>query len=178
MEVMSEPHPAPEPRSRGDRPSGRPDGLPCPHLYRLSPALGARLVGAALLVLAVLVLVTTVVVGTTGLPSDVLVAVSAGGLLAVLGLGLWLRTRAHVLRVDEDGYAVRLVRGAGRRVARWTEVSEAATASPHGVPCFVMHLRDGAITTIPVQALAVDGDRFVREMQRRLAAGQRYRPLG
>ena len=72
---------------------------------------------------------------------------------------------------------MRLVRGAGTRHARWTEVTEAATSSPRGVPCFVMHLRDGGTTTIPVQALAVDREDFVREMQRRLAAGQRLRPL-
>jgi len=151
--------------------------LPTPYTYRLAPTLAARLVGPALVLLAVLVLGLTALVAAADLSPDLLVLGAALGLLAVLGLGWWLRTRAWVLRVDEDGYAVGLVRGAGTRRARWTDVAQAATASPRGIPCFVLHLKDGTATTIPVQALAVDREDFVRQMQRRLAAGQKLRPL-
>ena len=41
----------------------------------------------------------------------------------------------------------------------------------------MLHLKDGTRTTLPVQALAVDREDFVREMQRRLAAGQKLKPL-
>ncbi len=152
-------------------------GLPTPHVYRLAPAMAARLMGPALVLLALLVLGLTALVAAAGLPPDLLVVGIAVGLAAVLTLGWWLRTRAWVLRVDEDGYAVRLVRGAGTRRARWTDVAQAATASPRGVPCFVLDLKDGTRTTVPVEALAVDREDFVREMQRRLAAGQRLKPL-
>lgn len=152
--------------------------LPTPYSYRLAPAMAARLVGPALVVLAVLVLALTALVAATSLPPDLLVLATAVGLAAVLTLGWWLRTRAWVLRVDEEGYVVRLVRGAGTRTARWGDVANAATTSPGGIPCFVLHLKDGSSTTIPVQALAVDREDFVREMQRRLAEGQKLRPLG
>lgn len=152
-------------------------GLPTPHVYRLAPSMAARLMGPALVLLALLVLGLTALVAATGLPPDLLVVGIALGLATVLTLGWWLRTRAWVLRVDEEGYAVRLVRGAGTRAARWTDVEQAATASPNDIPCFVLHLKDGTRTTLPVQALAVDREDFVREMQRRLAAGQKLKPL-
>ena len=38
----------------------------------------------------------------------------------------------------------------------------------HGVACVELRLRDGRTTTIPVGVLAVDRDRFVRELQDRL----------
>jgi hypothetical protein len=153
------------------------DALPTPHLYRLAPILAARFVGAALLALAVVTLAVTAVVGAAGWAPDLIILVVALGLVGVLTLGWWLRARAWVLRCDEEGYAVRLVRGAGTRAARWKDVAEAATATPAGTPCLVLRLHDGATTTIPVEALAVDREQFVREMQRRLAAGQGLRPL-
>lgn len=151
--------------------------LPTPHSYRLAPTMAARLLGPVLVGVALLVLLLTALVGFAGLSPDVLVVGSALGLAGVLTLGWWLRNRAWVLRATEEGYAVRLVRGAGTRAARWTEVGHAATTSPGGIPCFVLHLKDGSTTTIPVEALAVDREQFVREMQRRLAAGQGLRPL-
>lgn len=151
--------------------------LPTPYSYRLAPVVAARLMGPALLLLAVVVLAATAVVAVAQLPPDLLVLLIGLGLVGVLALGWWLRTRAWVLRVDEEGYAVRLVRGAGTRSARWRDVADAATTSPRGIPCFVLHLKDGSSTTIPVQLLAVDREDFVREMQRRLAAGQKLRPL-
>jgi hypothetical protein len=151
--------------------------LPTPCTYRLAPTVAARLVGPALVVLALLVLALTVLVAATGLPPDVLVVGVAVGLAAVLTLGWWLRTRAWVLRATEEGYAVRLVRGAGTKAARWTDVTDAAVAEPGGVPCLVLHLRDGSTTTVPVELLVIDREDFVREMQRRLAAGQKLRPL-
>jgi hypothetical protein len=144
--------------------------------YRMSPAFAARLVGAALVLTAVLVFVTTGVVAVAGLPLAVLAVVVLLGVGAVLVLAWRLRS-VPVVRCDRDGYRVSLVRGAGVAAARWTEVADAATASPRGIPCVVLHLHDGRATTIPVQALAIDREQFVRELQRHLQRGQGLRSL-
>lgn len=144
--------------------------------YGLNPAFAARLVGVALVVTAVLVFVATGVVAVADLPLGVLAAVVVVGVGAVLVLAWRLRT-VPVVRCDPDGYRVSLVRGAGVTSARWTEVADAATSSPRGIPCVVLHLHDGRSTTIPVQALAIDREQFVRELQRHLRRGQGLRTL-
>ena len=152
--------------------------LPTPHDYRFAQAFTVRLVGLGLLVLALAMFAGTAVVAVAGLNGDLLVVLLAVGVSGVFGLAWWLRNRAFVLRAEEDGYVVGPVRGAGVKRARWVDVAEAATASPRGVDCLVLRLRDGGSTSIPVAALAVDREDFVRQMQRRLRAGQGYRPLG
>ena len=101
----------------------------------------------------------------------VVAVVAALGLAAVLVAGHLLTRRAYVVRLDEDGYQVRMVRGAGVRAARWTEVEDAVTASPRGVDCVVLRLRDGRTTTIPVQVLAADREAFVRDVRAHLERG-------
>jgi hypothetical protein len=136
--------------------------------YRLSPALGARLLGSSLVGLAVLVFAVTLVVAVLDL-SPAFVGVVAGlGLAAVLVAGHLLTRRAYVVRLGEDGYRVRMVRGAGVRAARWTEVEDAVTSSPRGVDCVVLRLRDGRTTTIPVQVLAADREVFARDVRTHL----------
>jgi hypothetical protein len=157
--------------------------MPTPEVttYPLAPTFVARFVGLGLVLLAVTMFVGTALVATLGLPPDLLVVVVVVGLAAVLVLAWWLRSRAWVLRCTAEGYAVRLVRGAGVTDARWTAVEDAVTATRHDVPCVVLRLRDGRTTTIPVGALAVDKDQFVRELQGRLQAARGlkpYRPPG
>ena len=142
--------------------------------YRLSPVLAARLLGSALVGLAVLVLVATLLAALLELSAAFVALVAALGLAAVLVAGHVLTRRAYVVRLGEDGYQVRLVRGAGVRDARWAEVEEAVAASPHGVDCLVLRLRDGRTTTIPVQVVAADREdlaRDVREHLRRSSGG-------
>ena len=146
-------------------------------VYRLSQAFVVRLVGLALVGLAVLLFVGTAVVAIAGLPADALVAVVLLGVVGVLGFGWWLRNRAWVLRCTDDGYRVRLVRGAGVKQARWSAVEDAVTTYRHDVACVQLRLRDGRTTTIPVGVLAVDRDQFVRELQGRLQRGHGLRPL-
>ena len=67
-----------------------------------------------------------------------------------------------MVHLDDTGYRVRLVRGAGVNEARWKEVEDAVTATPRGVPCVILRLTDGRTTTIPVEALAADREEFVR----------------
>jgi hypothetical protein len=145
--------------------------------YRLSAALGARLMGLLLVGLALLLFVVTALVALLDLTPDVLVVLAAVGLLAIFGLGYALTRRLYVVHLDEEGYRVRLIRGAGVTEARWKDVKDAATATPRGIPCVVLHLRDGRTTTIPVEALAADRDEFVRDLQAHLQRGHGLRPL-
>ena len=136
--------------------------------YRLAPAIGARLLGSSLVGLAVLVFVLTLVAALLELSVWFVAVVAALGLVGVLVAGYLVTRRAYVVRLEAECYRVRLVRGAGVRTARWSEVEEAAAASPRGIPCLVLRLRDGRTTTIPVQVLAADRDEFARDVQAHL----------
>lgn len=148
-----------------------------PSVYRLAPAFVARLVGLGLVGLALVLFAGTVVVAIAGLPVGLLMVVGLVGVAGCVGLGWWLRYRAWVLRCTDDGYRVRLVRGAGVTEARWSAVEDAVTTYRHDVACVELRLRDGRTTTIPVGVLAVDREQFVRELQGRLQRGQGLRPL-
>jgi len=141
--------------------------------YRLAPLLIARFVGAYLVLLAVVVFAATAVVAAADLPGDVLVVLLVVGLVGLFVLAWVLRSRVTVVHLDESGYRVAVVRGAGVKQARWVDVEEAVTASPSGFPCVVLRLRDGSSTTIPVQALQGDPDDFARDVRSRLRAGGR-----
>jgi hypothetical protein len=136
--------------------------------YRLSPRLAARLVGAGLVVLAVLVFATTAVAAVVGASPVAVIVVAAIGVAAVLVAGHLLTRRAYVVRLDDHGYRVRLVRGAGVNAAPWRDVEDAVTATPRGVRCVVLRLRDGRTTTIPVEVLAAEPDAFVRDVRAHL----------
>jgi hypothetical protein len=144
--------------------------------YRLSPALGARLVGLLVVALAVLIFVVTGVVAALDLHTLVLVPVALVVLAVVFGVGALVRG-ATVVHFDDDGYRVRLIRGAGVKAAGWKEVSKAGTATRRGVRCVVLHLRDGRTTTIPVDAVAADREAFARDLQAHLQRGHGLRPL-
>lgn len=143
--------------------------------FGLSPALRAPLMGAALLGLGVLLVLMTVVVFVARLPLDVLSAVVIAVVIAVVVLGYLLSRRWYVVRLEEVGYQVRFVRGAGAKNARWVDVLDLATATVAGSRCAVLRLRDGRTTTIPVDLVEGDPEEFVRELSRWLNAGNGYR---
>ena len=144
--------------------------------YRLAPTMAARLVGLALVGVAALVLLTTILVAALAW-SIVVVLVVAGLALAATG-GLVLATyRIPVLKADAAGYRVRWIRGAGTRAAAWRDVEDAVAASPRGIDCVVLRLRDGRTTSIPVDSLAIDRERFVAEIREHLTRGEGLRPL-
>jgi hypothetical protein len=149
---------------------------PEPTTYRLAPTVVARFVGLGLVLMALLMFVGTALVAVAGLPPDLLVVLLVVAVAGVGVLAWWLRSRAWVVRCTEEGYAVRLVRGAGVTEARWTVVEDAVTTTRHDVACVVLRLRDGRTTTIPVGVLAVDKEGFVRELQERLQAARGLRP--
>ena len=140
--------------------------------YRLAPAIVVRSAGAALVLLAVVVTALSVLPAAAGWGFWVV------GLAAVLGLvavawGVWWATRrAYVVRLDSQGYQVRLLRGAGVKRARWADVAEASTADLGGVPCVVLALRDGRTTTVPVAVLAGARDQFVTRLRALLRRGR------
>jgi hypothetical protein len=146
--------------------------------YRLAPAVVARILGLALVLLALVAFVATIVVAVAHGSIDIVIGIVLVGAVAIAGTGWWLRGRAWVVRCDADGYAVRLVRGAGVRQAPWREVRDAVTTTTRGIACLVLRLGDGRTTSIPVGLLAIDREDFVREMQRHLGEGQKVRPLG
>ena len=138
--------------------------------YRLAPHMAARLVGLLLVAVAGLVVLLTVVSAVFRwspwviIGSGVVAVVSAVAVASIL-------LRVDVVRLDEDGYRVRLVRGAGVTSARWADVTEAVAASPRGIDCVVIRLRDGATTSIPVAALAADPTEFATDVRAHLRRG-------
>lgn len=139
--------------------------------YRLAPALAARMMGMALLLVAGVIFLLTLASAIGGLPFTAVVVTAALGLVVVSGVAWWLVRRAVVFHAGEEGYRVRFVRGAGAHEARWVEVEDAVTTYVRDAPCLVLRLRDGRTTVIPVEALAVDRERFVREVQDHLQRG-------
>jgi len=145
--------------------------------YRLAPIVVARIVGSYLVGLALLMFVATAVVAVADWSADLLVVLLALGIAGMLALAWWLRRRAYVVRFEAEGYRIGLVRGAGVREAKWADVTEAAAISVRAAPCLELRLRPGGTSVIPVSAMAVDSDEFVRDLRARLQHGHGLRPL-
>lgn len=147
--------------------------------YRFAAPFIVRMTGVGLVAVGVLVLVLAGLVAALSLPEAVL---SAGLLVAVvlclvvLG-GLAALRRRDVVRLDETGYRVRYVRGAGVRQAPWKDVEDVTAPTVEGQRCVVLRLRDGRTTTLPVDVLAGSADAFVRDLQQHLNRGHGYRRL-
>lgn len=145
--------------------------------YRLAPQLAARLLGLGLAALGLLVMVATVLVIAFRLP-PIIVSITMGAcVVGVFVLGFLLTRKAYVVRLTEDGYAVRFVRGAGLKQGRWADVEDAVATEVAGSPCVVLRHRSGASTTIPVELIAGDREDFVRTLQDHLDRGHGLRRL-
>lgn len=145
--------------------------------YRFSQALAARLLGFALAGIGIVVFVAAVLVGTLDLPIMVLTVVVVLAVVAVFVVGFAVTRKTVVVRLDEEGYQVRLVRGAGVKQARWKDVEDVVATTVANEPYVVLRLRDGRTTTLPVRALAGDPDDFARDLQEHLNKGHGYRRL-
>jgi hypothetical protein len=143
--------------------------------YGLAPLVTARFVGLYLIVLAVVVFAVTGIVFAAGWSGDLILVIAVLGLVGLGVAGWWLRKRAYILRAAPDGYSVRMIRGAGVKSARWTQVEDAVTTTIHDEPCVVLRLKDGGTTTIPVSVLAVEREQFIRELQGHLQRGHRLK---
>ena len=135
------------------------------------------MMGVALVLAGVLVLVVVVVGALLGWPAGVLSAVVVVAVLAVAGLAVSLRRLAPVVRLDDVGYEVHWVRGAGVNRGRWSDVEDAVATTLADGRCIVLRRRDGRTTTIPVDILGGSADDFVRDLQQHLNRGHGYRPV-
>lgn len=140
--------------------------------YGLAPQLRARLMGTFLACIGVVLLLVTIVVISFSIPADVLSGLVIVAVIGIFTLGFLLGRRWFVVRLDDLGYQVRFVRGAGERQARWVDVADLATNEVHGAKCVVLRLRSGASTTIPVDLIEGDKEEFVDELRARLNAGR------
>jgi acyl dehydratase len=148
--------------------------------YRFSGTFIVRLMGLCLVAIGLLVLAVVTLVVLAALPAPVLgagVGVAAVAVLGVLLLGLLARRRVVVVQLDEAGYRVRHIRGAGVRQAEWWLVEEADAATVAGEQCVVLRLRDGRTTTIPVGVLAGRPQDFTDDLRQHLNRGHGYRRL-
>lgn len=139
-----------------------------PHDYRLAPVVLARFVGTYLVLFAVVLLAATAVVAALEWNLDLLVVLLGVGVVGLIALSWWLRSKVVVVRLTPSGYRVRMVRAAGVTEARWSEVEDAVAAAPRGIDCVVLRLRDGRSTTIPVGLIAADKDDFARDVRAHL----------
>ncbi|MCW2855814.1 MAG: hypothetical protein JWR52_1429 [Marmoricola sp.] len=136
--------------------------------YGLAPQLRARLMGGFLALVGVSLLAVTIITFAFNLPGDVISVLVILVVVSIFTLGFLLARRWFVVRVDETGYQVRFVRGAGAKQARWTDVEDLATSFVVGEECVVLRLRDGRTTTIPVNLIEGDREEFVDELKGRL----------
>ena len=148
-----------------------------PSAYRFSRALLVRSVGALLVLLGLLVVSLAVLVLLLDLPGTVLTVGVVAAVVLVVAAALAASRLTTVLVLDETGYRVRLLRGAGTRAARWREVEDAVTMTIAGHDCVVLRLKDGRTTTIPVDVLETSPEALFEELSRRLDKGHGYRRL-
>jgi hypothetical protein len=148
-----------------------------PSSYRFSRALLVRSVGALLVLLGLLVVLLAVLVSLLDLPGTVLTVGVVVAVVLVVGAALAASRLTTVLVLDDTGYLVRLLRGAGTRAARWREVEDAVTMTIAGHDCVVLRLKDGRTTTIPVDVLETSPEALLEELSGRLDRGHGYRRL-
>ena len=142
--------------------------------YRLSPLLAARLLGVSLVLWGLLVFLATAVVVLFSAPVAILTVAVVLCVVGVFTTGWYLTRRTYVVRLTDDGYRVRFVRGAGVTQARWVDVEDAVTAVVADARCIVLRLRDGRSTTVPVDVLAGSADDFVRTVRDHLDGRSRH----
>ena len=146
-------------------------------VYRLAPAVAARLLGAVLVAVAVLILLSTVAIAAFDLHTVfLLVPVALTFLLLVTTWWVW-RQKGWIARLTPEGYRVQWVRGVGTASGRWKDVEDAVATTVAESPVVLLRLRDGRTTTIPVEMLAVDRETFVRDVQEHLQQGHGLRKL-
>lgn len=148
-----------------------------PSDYRLAAPFAVRMLGVVLALAGLVVLATVTLVALLSWPVAVLSVVLVVTVAGVLAVGFVLSRRATVVRLDDTGYTVRLVRGAGVKTGRWKDVEDVVATTVEGARCVVLRLRDGRTTTIPVGILAVPAEDFVRDLQQHLNRGHGYRPV-
>ncbi len=139
--------------------------------YAIAPQLRARIMGAALVLIGLLLTAATLLVALLDLSLDLLVVFVVLVLIAIFGLGHLLVRRWYVVRLDDLGYRVRFVRGAGVTQARWADVASVEATEVAGARCVMLSLRNGETTTIPVDVVEGGASRLVEDVRSRLVTG-------
>ncbi len=147
-----------------------------PSDYRFAPPLVVRLLGLVLVALGLLTVLAVTLAVLLDVPA-LITGVVLVVVLAVVATGFILTRLTPLVHLDEAGYRVRLLRGAGVRAARWRDVEDVVTATVHGHDCVVLRLRDGRTTTVPVAVLDAPREVFVQDLRTHLDAGHGYRPI-
>lgn len=145
--------------------------------YRISQRVLLGVLGGAVAACGVLVIAVALAVGLLGLPAVVTLVAALTAVVGLAVVGLALRGGPVVVRLDDLGYRLRFLRGAGTTRARWTDVEDVVTATVAGERCVVLRLRDGRTSTVPVRVLAADADTFVKDLQGHLDRGHGYRRI-
>ncbi|WP_196804041.1 hypothetical protein [Marmoricola sp. URHB0036] len=145
--------------------------------FALAPALRLRLLGSGLVAIGLVVALGVLVAWVVDLPSAFVSGLVVLGAAGVIALGLLVGLRRWVLRLDETGYRVRVLRTAEARSARWTDVLDLQTATVSGTRCLVLRLRDGRTTALPVDAIEGDPVALTEALTTHLDRGHGYRRL-
>lgn len=151
--------------------------VPAASEYRFAQGLLVRSLGGLLAVVGAGVFLTALLVAIVGLPVIVLTVVLVLGLASVVAAAVVLNRFGTIVRFDAEGYQVRLLRGAGVRAARWSEVEDSVTTTSRGHDCVLLRLRDGRTTTVPVGVLEATPQDFVEDLRAWLDRGRGYRRL-
>ena len=147
-----------------------------PSDYRFAPPLVVRFLGLVLVALGLLTVLAVTLAVLLDVPA-LITGVVLVVVLAVVATGFILTRLTPLVHLDEAGYRVRLLRGAGVRAARWRDVEDVVTATVHGHDCVVLRLRDGRTTTVPVAVLDAPREVFVQDLRTHLDAGHGYRRI-
>lgn len=148
-----------------------------PSDYRLAAPVTVRILGAALVAAGLLVGLLAAVVAVVAWPGSVILVAALVLWAAIAALALLLLRLAPVVRLDDVGYRVRWVRGAGVREARWKDVEDVVATTVQGARCVVLRHRDGRTTTVPVDLLSGSVESFVEDLRSHLNRGHGYRPV-
>jgi len=155
-------------------PSATPAG---PVDFALAPALRLRLLGSGLVAIGLVVALGVLVTWVTDLPTAFVSGLIVLGAIGAVALGLLVGVRHWVLRLDDTGYRVRVLRTAEARSARWTDVLDLQTGTVSGTSCLVLRLRDGRTTALPVDAIEGDPVALTEALTTHLDRGHGYRRL-
>lgn len=148
-----------------------------PSDYRLAAPVTVRILGAALVAAGLLVGLLAAVAAVAEWPGSVILVAAVVLWAAVAVLALLLLRLAPVVRLDDVGYRVRWVRGAGVREGRWKDVEDVVATTVQGARCVVLRHRDGRTTTVPVDLLSGSVESFVEDLRGHLNRGHGYRPM-
>ena len=157
----------------------RPSGAPVD--FALAPALRARLLGTGIVAIAVVVLLGVLLTAVADLSSAIVTGLVVLALVGIVVLGLLVGVRHWVLRLDDLGYRVRVLRSVSgseqARSARWTDVLDLQASTVAGQRCVVLRLRDGRTTVLPVGALEGGPTALTDALTSHLDRGHGYRRL-